>query len=131
MLIFLSSGFALLWQLLNCIESKNPTSTFVVFEENDNQEENIDIELKYQNQDALEEYTSGYVSTNHGDSGGPFWTQDIANNGQERSVIIAILSGGIEDGVDVSTKKDDFCRAGATKITNEILKWIKEISGLI
>ena len=114
-----------------CIESKIPTSTFVVFEKKDDQGENIDIELKYQNQDSLEEYTSGYVSTNHWDSGGPFWTHVTFHDGQERSVVVAILSSGIDDGVDVSTKRDDFCRGGATKITNEILKWIKEISGLI
>ena len=114
-----------------CIESKIPESKFVIFEEKDNGRENMDIELKYQSQDSLEENTSGYVTTNHGDSGGPFWTYDTSNDGDERSVVVAILSGGIDDGVDVSTKKDDFCRAGATKITNEILEWIKEISGFI
>ena len=39
--------------------------------------------------------------------------------------------GGIDDGIDVTTKIDDFSRAGAKKIINEILKWIKEMSGLI
>ena len=90
----------------------------------------VSVLLKFQSQDSREEYTSGYVSTNHGDSGGPFWTHDTFDDGQKRSIVIAILSGGIDDGVDISTKKDDFCRAGATKITSEIIKWIKEISGL-
>ena len=91
--------------------------------------ENIDIEYKYDGQDSLNDFASGYVQAMGGDSGGSFWNYNTIMEKQKRSVAVAILSDS-DDDVKFSTKRRDLCRMGATKITNDMLKWIKEISGL-
>ena len=111
-----------------CVEAKHRKPKFAVFVDKSNGE-NIDIEYKYDSQDLQDDFTSGYVQAMGGDAGGSFWTYNTIMEKQKRSVAIAILSDS-DDDVNFSTKRRDLCRIGATKITNDMLKWIKEISGL-
>ena len=112
-----------------CVEVKVVKSKFAVFVDKNKDGGNIDIEHKYDSQDSLDDFTSGYVQAMGRDSGGSFWTYNTIMEKQKRSVAVAILSDS-DDDVKFSTKRKDLCRMGATKITNDMLKWIKEISGL-
>ena len=111
-----------------CVDAKLAQPKFAVFVDKSNGE-NIDIEYKYDGQDSLDDITSGYVQAMGRDSGGSFWTYNTIMEKQKRSVAIAILSDS-DDDVKLSTKRRDLCRIGATKITNDMLKWIKDLSGL-
>ena len=114
-----------------CVESNLKQPKFAVFVDKNKDGGNVDIEYSHDGQDSLDAFTSGHVETGGGDSGGSFWSYYSSTilEKQKRSVAVAILSDGYEN-VFFSTKKKYFCRIGATKITNDMLKWIKEISGL-
>ena len=120
-----------------CVESNLKQPKFAVFVDKNKDGGNVDIEYSHDGQDSLGDFPSGHVKTEGGDSGGSFWSyysstiyySTIVPQKQKRSVAVAILSDGYEN-VFFSTKKKYFCRIGATKITNDMLKWIKEISGL-
>ena len=72
---------------------------------------------------------AGYVQTMPGDSGGTYWTYDTVLENDKRSIMIAIVSGGLKI-FKISTDKASQCRMIATKIGDDILKWIKEMSGM-
>ena len=120
-----------------CVESKLIQPKFAVFVDKNKDGGNVDIEYSHDGQDSLDAFTSGHVKTEGGDSGGSFWSyysstiyySTIVPQKQKRSVAVAILSDD-HDSPKFSTERKHFCRIGATKITNDMLTWIKEISGL-
>ena len=84
---------------------------------------------KHEEKDSRSDDTTGYVTTGSGDSGGPFWTYDRVSKNEERSVVVAVLSSSIGP-VDIKVDKQFRCRIIATKITDDILDWIKIKSGI-
>ena len=72
---------------------------------------------------------TGYITTGIGDSGGPFWTYDTILENDRRAVLIAVQSSG-DNFVNLRSAKDQQCRITATKITDDILAWIKYKSGI-
>ena len=77
----------------------------------------------------MPDLTAGYVQTRSGDSGGAYWTYDTVIENDVRSIMIAIHSSSMPN-IEISTDKASQCRMSATKITDDILKWIKEMSGM-
>ena len=65
-----------------------------------------------------------------GDSGGPYWTYDRLIENEKRSILVAIHSNyDGNDRLSITTDEKSQCRMSATKITDDILQWIKEMSG--
>ena len=71
---------------------------------------------------------SGYMASGAGDSGAPYWKKEVntlnSKNNDFRSTLVAIHTSGAGCPIFI---KDYFlqCRTMATKITDEILRWIK------
>ena len=72
---------------------------------------------------------AGYLQARSGDSGGTYWTYETVNENVKRPILIAIHSSS-SNNRKISIDKASQCRMMATKITDDILKWIKEISGM-
>ena len=79
-------------------------------------------------------HASGYISTAHGDSGGPYWTTGDVNK-PTRAILVAIHNSGAHfKGLAKAGYSEDpynRCMGFATKITENILRWIKIKSGMI
>ena len=116
-------------EFYKCIQPKIVETRFAVFIEEKKGEELIDLEYKYDSQDTRADEASGYVQTMGGDSGGPYWTTDTLLGKDKRSVLVAIHSDSIKH-VPITTEKRYRCRTSATKITDNILRWIKAKSGI-
>ena len=111
-----------------CIEAIPPTAINAVFLK----DEKGDLEFKTMVKD--DEYYSeqGYNHAGIGDSGSPLWKETYpgeTNNpdsGEKRQAVIAVLSSG--SGLDLVSITDtqDKCPDLATKVTPDIIAWIKE-----
>ena len=103
-----------------------------VFEDNNNDNEDIDerkIQHKSDDKDTISDDTAGYIQTMVGDSGGPYWTYDAVLDNKMRATVIAIHNDSVGRRLRVTVDKSKKCRMTSTKITEDILVWIKEISG--
>ena len=112
-----------------CIRAKIPESQIAVFVERNTYSVQVDLEFKNVKKDSLPDLTAGYVQTRTGDSGGTYWTYDTVNENDVRSIMIAIHSSSHPND-KISTDKASQCRMMATKITDDILEWIKQMSGM-
>lgn len=86
------------------------------------------LEWKADEKDDRDDNESGYISSGKGDSGAPYWTYDNLIENHFRGTIVAIHSTG--SGTVFLTNEYKICRETATKITDEILQWIKVKSGI-
>lgn len=94
--------------------------------------DNIDIskiEHRNDDQDTISDDTSGFIQNMIGDSGGPYWTYDTMLGNEIRAIVVAIHNDAFDDS-SFSLNKHTQCRMSATKITKDILVWIKHISGM-
>ena len=77
---------------------------------------------------------TGYVSPAVGDSGSPYWTTK-REAGKLKAVLLAVVSFNLKEPTEAyaSYSNDPFyqCRIGATKITDDILRWIKEQTNIV
>ena len=100
-----------------------------------------DKQLKYaktsENDKPRPEGEGGYLSMFSGDSGSPYWMTFKDNRENEDvTAIIAVQQGvfhtvGDDDEVDEPARiTQGECRQIATKLTNDILEWIKDKSGI-
>ena len=115
-----------------CIQAKLSGAHFSIFEDKNTDSEDIDernIEFKNNEQDTISGDTAGYIQNAAGDSGGPYWTYDTMLDKKMRAIVVAIYNDGA-DRLSVSVDKSLKCRMTATKITKDILVWIKETSGI-
>ena len=101
-----------------------PTATNAIFNEI-----NTDGDIKYdttENDRPRPDEEHGYVSTNSGDSGSPYWMED--ENGA--TTLIAINHGNVkikkENKAWYGNDPSWQCRTIGTKITEEIKEWIAE-----
>ena len=111
-----------------CIDAKIPERQFSVFV---TEEWHLVDKLvhKHEEKDSRSDDTTGYATIGSGDSGGPYWTYDRVSKNHERSVVVAVHSSNIGS-VDIKSDKQFQCRIIATKITDDILDWIKIKSGI-
>ena len=112
-----------------CIKPKIPETQVAVFVEKLTNERETVLDYEHDRQDTYGDDTTGYVTPLSGDSGGPYWTYDRLNANDVRSVLIAIHISG-EDSTDISSDKYAQCRIKSTKITDDILRWVKDKSGI-
>ena len=82
-------------------------------------------------QDDENKLGSSHVRTYAGDSGSPFWKYDASSN---RAIVVSIMSSkvGPKYGpiVTLMDNPDMQCNQKATKLTEEVVLWIKEKAGI-
>ena len=75
--------------------------------------------------DELSETDTGYVDTTPGDSGSPYWTETKTETGIKTYTILAVQnSRPVKYGNRYSTNQKQQCRNVATKVSQEIVKWV-------
>ena len=114
-----------------CIKAKLSGARFSVFVDDNNDNEDIDerrITHKNDDKDSISDDAAGYIQTMVGDSGGSYWTYDTMLENKMRAIVLAIHNDS-QRRWRVTVGKSKKCRMTATKITEDILVWIKEISG--
>ena len=81
--------------------------------------------------ETVAEYRNNYRSVGHGDSGGPIMTTVIDRNGDKRVVQVAVAQSGwgitnpyLDSIINAVNTK---CINQVTKITEEVVQWIKEL----
>ena len=120
---------------LKCIVPHTPSATIGIF----TKDANGDLEFEGMEQDEnygahvnLLRYPDVYMAVGAGDSGGPVMREVTDENGEKRHVVIAVMTNGYgikeifsPDLTDepVETK----CIASATKLSEEVVSWIKKI----
>ena len=118
-----------------CIKAKIPKAQFAVFLDKSKNDEIVDLDFSFHSQDSHPKNVAGYIQTMIGDSGGPYWTYDRLIENEKRSILVAIHNGKFYHSMDgrnrlsITTDEKSQCRMSATKITDDILQWIKEMSG--
>ena len=82
-------------------------------------------------QDDENKLGSSHVRTYAGDSGSPFWKYDSSSN---RAIVVSIMSSkvGPKYGpiVTLMDNLDMQCNQKATKLTEEVVLWIKDKAGI-
>ena len=111
-----------------CIRSIIPTASTYVFSL-DPQSDSLKYE-KIVNKDEAPKDASGYVTSYVGDSGSLYWkTEDPG-----RAIAIAIVSSKVgpkfEPVAQFSENPELQCNQKATKVTEDIVQWIKEKSNI-
>ena len=87
----------------------------------------MDHDEPYINIDNLLSFPEVYRTYGHGDSGGPVMKRITDLNGKERRVIVAVNSMGY--GIDTRLYRSfkTKCIDEVSKVTEEVVKWIKEV----
>ena len=132
------------WKVRNkCIKAEAPQATTLIFSEDTKENLKLEDSMKDQQRSGDE---SGYISTHSGDSGCPYWTtapskpkldkekeKDAEGVEQERAILVAINTHGVNSQYprgDYLNLRHRVCRAHAVKMTDDILQWAKEKSGI-
>ena len=119
-----------------CLEAKLPRAITATFKTKVSQSGDR-LQMKNElRKDHEHPYLDGeaYLAVGAGDSGSPFWIDSFDNDQKYRKTVVAVLEashGMLYDplyGYDPSVTR--ICRTYATKLTEEIIKWIKEKSGI-
>ena len=90
----------------------------------------MDHDEPYINIDNLLSFPEVYRTYGHGDSGGPVMKKITDSNREERRVIVAVnsVSYGIQiTDTRISTTYKTKCIAEGSKLTEEVVNWIKEV----
>ena len=118
-----------------CIVAKLPKARTAVFRKFQHFK---DIEFLYFKLDDEHPYfdESPYLEASLGDSGNGFWTDSFIGT-KYRKTIVAVMKAGyllkpLSDFSpnDPNPKAKHQCRMFATKVTDEIVSWIKEKAGI-
>ena len=91
--------------------------------------------MEFKKDDGRPDEETGYKVAYLGDSGSPYWVQSKDNKGNTKFTVLAIHNGGADDpfrNTPAEVIKDEYyqCRKIATKLTEEIVKWLKVNSGI-
>lgn len=115
-----------------CIKAKLPQTQAAIFVDTNIFVDPKNVVLKYlwDEQDPRYDDHTGYSAASIGDSGGPYWTYDTIYENDLRAVAVAVHNAG-NPYVNIESDKDFQCRIRATKITDDILDWLKKKSGII
>lgn len=116
-----------------CLKAVPPKAKNGVFKESIYSKDQFSfIKPEKDKERPLDEET-GYVSPAEGDSGGGYWTYRL-KDGELRHILVAIASWvGREEGEAYASYTNNAkyqCRIGATKITDDILRWITDLDGI-
>ena len=120
-----------------CIQPMLPRAENAVFDTMEDGKLNF---TGWEKDEALPPTASGYVTGYNGDSGGPFWTKSIfktkklfkepQKEDQERQTIVAVFSSSPNSSPAYSSLVEKQCRMIATKISSNIIRWIKDITDI-
>ena len=120
---------------LKCIVPHTPSATIGIFTKDANGDlkfEGMEQDENYGKHANLLRYPDIYMNIGNGDSGGPVMRKVKDKNGGKRHVVIAVMTNGYgikeifnPDLTDepVETK----CIAQATKLSEDVVRWIKTI----
>ena len=112
-----------------CIVPKIPAANTAIFSKNKNGElqyRGMDHDEPYVNIDNLLSFPEVYRNLGPGDSGGPVMKRITDLNGEKRHVIVAVNS--ISSGIKKNYRYETKCISEVSKLTEEIVKWIKEVN---
>ena len=122
--------------IYKCIESIIPrasTFSFFAIRHPLRDKNRVYEKLEYEgvsDQDDENRLGSQHVTTFYGDSGSPYWKYDTSN----RAVVVSIVSSqvGPKYGPRTTLMENPkmLCNEKATKLTEEIVLWIKEKAGI-
>ena len=111
------------WKHYKCMNPRMPTAETAIFVKTKNGElelRGMEKEEPYVDINNPEVYWNGAG----GDSGGPVMRRIADSNGEERLVIVAVMAISSKSSIMPLTTK---CISKASKLTEEVVKWIKEI----
>ena len=112
------------WKHYKCMNPRFPTADTAIFVKTKNGE----LELRGMEQEEpyvdIDNLPKVYWNAASGDSGGPVMRRIADSNGEERLVIVAVMAIGSKNSIMPLTTK---CISKASKLTEEVVKWIKEI----
>ena len=118
-----------------CVKSIVPRASTYIFSRTleDKNGDSIMLEkLEYKGpvQDDAMKHASGHVTTFYGDSGSAFWKYDSS----KRAIVVSIAASKVGSKFDpfspVSENPEMECNNKATKLTEEVVKWIKKKAGI-
>ena len=128
-------------EVYKCIQPKLPRATTAVFEvfESSTHKDTLKFFGKYIQDEERPEEETGYVSPYYGDSGSPYWviSESPENDGSvsplsARRTIIGMVQGADHDNpAKMTNDRNNRCRIVATKITQELVEWVKKKSGIV
>ena len=124
-----------------CIKPKLPRAETAVFSINKKHTKDMFWHhnhlkfMEFQKDEDRPDEETGYKVAYLGDSGSPYWVQSKDNKGNKRFTVLAINNGLTNDlfrNNPAEVIKDEYyqCRQIATKLTEEIVKWVKVKSGI-
>ena len=112
------------WEHYKCMNPRFPTADIGIFVKTKNGE----LELRGMEQEEpyvdINNLPKVYWSDATGDSGGPVMRRITDSKGKERLVIVAVIAVGWENSIKPQSTK---CISEVSKLTDEVVKWIKEI----
>ena len=125
-----------LQSIYKCVKSIVPRASTHVFSRtlDDKQQVLIKFEkLKYKGpvQDEEIKHASGHVTTNSGDSGSPFWKYDASGRAIVVSLVTSKVGPKFGPRSPFSDNPEMECNHKATKLTDDVVKWIKKKAGII
>ena len=115
-------------KIFKCIKSIPPRAKNAIFNEID-KEGNLEYDNNVEEDASRPGDEQGYMSPSYGDSGSPYWMKGR----NDAATLIAINHGVLTKSNNVKFPKGWYnndprlqCRIIATKVTKEILDWIRE-----
>ena len=109
-------------KVYKCIQPTIPKAENAVFTE-ESPNGKLEFETWYQD-DEIVEMEHRYRNTASGDSGSGYFVSQDDEDGHIRSTIVAVASGSKD--IFKAHRKTTKCTGYATKLTDEMIAWIKE-----
>ena len=118
-----------------CVKSIVPRASTYIFSRTLDDKYRVPIlfeKLEYKGavQDDEMKHASGHVTTFSGDSGSPYWKYDASR----RAIVVSIVTSKVGPKFDprspLSENPEMECNHKATKLTEEVVKWIKKKAGI-
>ena len=118
-----------------CVKSIVPRASTYIFSRTLDDKYQVPImfeKLKYKGavQDDEMKHASGHVTPYSGDSGSPYWKNDAS----KRAIVVSIVTSKVGPKVDPRSglleNPEMQCNNKATKLTEEVVLWIKEKAGI-
>ena len=120
---------------LKCIVPRTPSATIAIFTKDAKghlEFEGMEQDENYGEHANLLRYPDVYLAVGAGDSGGPVMREVTDKNREKRHVVVAVMTNGygIKEVFSPDLSDEPFetkCIAQATKLSEEVIRWIKNI----
>ena len=115
-----------------CVVPRFPRATIGVFEKDKNEKLVFKGVKKDPNDVRISDYQGAFKAYNaagQGDAGAPVSRKIIDRNGDKRHVLMAVLSKTSRINETIQEKIKTKCITDASKITDDVVKWIKNLAG--